>query len=286
MKKFSTQDLWIRVVLFFLICVILIYSFQVFIVPLTRQFFNNGNPFPMTFEINLVRGMNGVVGIGLVYVFLNFDRQKLETAGLAWDRKFGWEWIILGIPIAIIGLIPTILVELLFGIITFGEILDPIGILLTLVITIFAIGLGEEIIFRGYLQRILETRNSFYFSAIVSAFLFGLLHFWINAPEGNLLNMVTILFSAFAIGLTFSYVFKSTKYNLILPVAIHGFWDFFLFIFQAEFTYEEYALIGDIRIYYQVFMEIIASFIGAAVILVVVYLYSKKRLLTSTIAQD
>ncbi|UCE12486.1 MAG: CPBP family intramembrane metalloprotease [Candidatus Heimdallarchaeota archaeon] len=280
MKKFSVQDLWIRVVLFFLICVILIYSLQVFILPLTRQLFNNGNPFPETFEINIVRGMNGIVGIGLVYVFLNFDRQKLENVGLVWDQKFGWEWFIIGIPIAIIGLIPTVLVELLFGIVTFGEILDPVGILLTLVITILAIGLGEEIIFRGYLQTILETRNSFYFSTIVSAFLFGLLHFWLWAPAGNLLNMVTILFSAFAIGLTFSYVFKTTKYNLILPVAIHGFWDFFLFIFQAEFTYEKYTLIGDIRIYYQVFMEIFASFVGAAVIFLIVYLYSKKRLIT------
>ncbi|GAG08049.1 unnamed protein product, partial [marine sediment metagenome] len=81
MKKYSTQDLWTRVILFFTICVILVFSLQYFILRIVRGVLNNGEPFPSTLEVNLVRAMNGVVGIVLVYVFLRFDRQKMNAAG-------------------------------------------------------------------------------------------------------------------------------------------------------------------------------------------------------------
>jgi membrane protease YdiL (CAAX protease family) len=277
MKKLSILDLWIRVILFFAICVILIFSFQIFILRIVREVFNNGNAFPRTLEINLGRAMNGIVGIGLVYVFLQFDRQKMDTAGFSWNEKFGWEWILLSIPITIAGLIPTIIIEWVFEIIYIPSdvvenpmlLIDPIGLILTFVVTMFAIALGEEILFRGYIQTILETRYSFLIAAAISAFLFGLLHFLLLAPGGDLEDMFAILFSAFAIGLTFSYAFKTTKYNLILPVAIHGVWDFIIFAFQAEFRYEDFFAAS---------MEILASIVGATIIFLLVYLYTNKRL--------
>jgi membrane protease YdiL (CAAX protease family) len=277
MKKLSIQDLWIRVILFFAICVILIFSFQVFILRIVREVFNNGNAFPRTLEINLGRAMNGIVGIGLVYVFLQFDRQKMDTAGFSWNKKFGWEWVLLSIPITIAGLIPTIIIEWYFKIIFLPSdvienpvlLIDPVGIIITFFVAIFAISLGEEILFRGYLQTVLETHYSFYIAAAISAFLFGLLHFLLLAPGGDLEDMFAILFSAFAIGLTFSYAFKTTKYNLILPVAIHGVWDFIIFVFQAEFRYEDFFAAS---------MEILASIVGASIIFLLIYLYNNKRL--------
>ncbi|UCG01032.1 MAG: CPBP family intramembrane metalloprotease [Candidatus Heimdallarchaeota archaeon] len=277
MKKLSVQDLWTRVILFFAICVILIFSFQIFALRIAREILNNGNPFPSILEINIVRAINGVVGIGLVYVFLQFDRQKLDSAGFSWNRELGWEWILVSIPITIAGLIPTVLIEWFFDIIIIPSeivenpalLLDPIGIILTFIVTIFCIALGEEILFRGYLQTILETQYSFLFAAVVSALLFGLLHFFLLAPGGDLEDMFAILFSAFAIGLTFSYAFKTTKYNLILPVAIHGVWDFLIFLFQAEFEYEDFFAAS---------MEILASIVGAVIIFILIYFYTNKRL--------
>ncbi len=270
MKKYSIQDLWIRVILFFVICVILIFTFQTFIIPLVRQLFNNGNPFPEALETNLIRAMNGIVGIGLVYVFLQFDRQKMETVGFSWNKKMALEWILLSIPITIVGLIPTVFIELSFEILpTELELVDPIAIIFNFSAAMFAIALGEEILFRGYIQSILETEYSFVVAAIVSAGLFGLLHLLLLARFGRFEDMIAILFSAFFIGLTFSYVFKTTRYNLILPVAIHGFWDTFYFIFQAETTYETF---------FHTLMGIVASIIGAMVIFILIYLYSTKRL--------
>jgi len=128
------------------------------------------------------------------------------------------------------------------------------------------IGIGEEILFRGYLQRILESRYSFENSALISAFLFGFLHFWLKSTSRSVLSMVAILFSATVIGLTFSYTFKITGYNLIFPIAIHGFWDFFLFIFQIDFIYNTWLQVG---------MEIFASTIGAIVIFLLVRYYAE-----------
>jgi membrane protease YdiL (CAAX protease family) len=193
----------------------------------------------------------------------------MEIVGFKWNKDLGIEWMIIGIPIALLGLIPTVLIEHFSGIITIGELLGILPIILTLLVTILAIGLGEEILFRGYLQTILETRYSFPISALISALLFGLLHFLLWTPTGKIENMVAILFSAGAIGLTFSYVFKTTKYNLILPVSIHAFWDFFIFIFQAEFEYADFLA---------VILEIIASIVGAIIIFILVYQYSLRRL--------
>lgn len=291
MKKYSTQDLWIRVVLIFSICVILIFTLQGFIFRIVKLLENTGNAYEVlsgslgleteTLQLNIVRAMNGIVGIGLVYVFLRFDRQKMSESGLSWNTEFGREWIIISIPITIAGFIPTIIIEHLFGIVEIGGLLDLTGILLSLFIAFFAFGIGEEILFRGYLQTILETKYSFIFAAVISAGLFGMLHLLLLAPtagtEGQLESMFAILFSAFAMGLTFSYAFKATKYNLILPIAIHGFWDFFLFTFQADFVYENFIIAT---------IEIGASIIGATVIFLLVYLYSTKRLASAVVEND
>ncbi len=266
MKKYSITDLWLRVILFFSICVVLIFSFQVFVLPLVTTVFNNGEEYPETIGINIQRAMNGIVGIGLVYVFLRMDRLKIKVSGFEWNKYMVKEWILLSIPIALAGLIPTVIIENIFEIIEIKDLLDIYGIILTLFVTIFMIGIGEEILFRGYLQRILESRYTFRNSAIISAFLFGFLHFWLAGTTGNVKYMIAILFSAFAIGLTFSYAFKITNYNLIFPVAIHGFWDFFLFIFEADFSYDTWL---------QVVMEISASIIGAIVIFLLVKYYAE-----------
>lgn len=287
MRKYSTQDLWIRVILFFAICVILIFSFQGFVLRIVETLFFGGrrlikeNP-PLA--INIVRVMNGIVGIVLVFIFLLFDRQKMSAAGFSWQKKFGLEWIILSIPITIAGFIPTIIIERfvpeMLGkepIAVIGGLLDPFGILVSLFIAFFAFGIGEELLFRGYLQTILETRYSFIFAAIVSATLFGLLHLLLLAPGGDITDMIAILFSAFAMGLTFSYVYKITNYNLIFPVAIHGFWDFFYFALQADTTYKTFI---------ETIIGISASIIGAVVILFLVYLYSTIRLANNKVDND
>ena len=78
--------------------------------------------------------------------------------------------------------------------------------------------------------------------------------------------MFAILFAAFVIGLALSYTYKITGYNLILPVAIHGFWDFFLFMVEADFVYENPL---------QVIMEIFASAVGAFIIFWAVKYYAE-----------
>ncbi|MHA1974205.1 MAG: lysostaphin resistance A-like protein [Candidatus Hodarchaeales archaeon] len=268
MRKYSSFDLWLRIVLFLSITIMLTFSLQVFIVPLAQQLLNDGERLPATLEINIMRTVNGVVGLGLVWSFLSYDRQKMSSVGFKWNSYFGKEWILIAIPISLAGLIPTVIIESFFDIIVFGDLLDVIGILITLFVTLIPIGIGEEILFRGYIQRMVQTRHSFKAGSLLSAILFGFLHFWLAATSRNIYYMLAIFFSAFVIGLMFSYAFMVTNYNLIFPVAIHGFWDFFLFIFQADFDYRNLL---------QATMEVFASTIGALIIFLFVYFYAKKR---------
>jgi membrane protease YdiL (CAAX protease family) len=277
MRKYSEIDLWLRVILFFAICVALILSFQAFAIPLARTMLNNGNALPLIFEVNLVRSMNGIVGVGLVYVFLRFDRRSIKVVGVSWEKKWGIEWIFFSVPITLAGLIPTVFIELIFEIVEFPLLLDPIGIALTFIITIFFIGLGEEILFRGYIQNVVETRYSFEVGALVSAFLFGSLHFFLITPSLNINNMIAVSASAFVIGITFSYIYKISNYNLIFPTVIHGLWDFFLFIGSAEFFCEDPLT---------VIVEIVASTIGAVIIFLLVYYYWIRRLQPARQAMD
>ncbi|MHA1213703.1 MAG: lysostaphin resistance A-like protein [Candidatus Hodarchaeales archaeon] len=268
MRKYSSFDLWLRIVLFVSITIMLTFSLQVFIVPLAQQLLNDGELLPATLEINIMRTVNGVVGLGLVWSFLSYDRQKMSSIGFKWDSRFGKEWILVSIPISLVGLIPTVIIESFFKIISFGGLLDVIGILMTLFVTLIPIGIGEEILFRGYIQRMVQTRYSFRAGSFLSAILFGFLHFWLAATSGNIYHMLAIFFSAFVIGLMFSYVFMVTNYNLIFPIVLHAFWDFFLFIFQADFQYNNLT---------QATMEVLASTVGAVIIFLVVYFYAKKR---------
>ena len=86
MRKYTVNDLWIRVVLFFAICTILVFTFQAFVIPLVESLFNNGDTYPPNVRVNLQRAINGIVGIGLVYVFLRFDRHKLQAVGFEWNQ--------------------------------------------------------------------------------------------------------------------------------------------------------------------------------------------------------
>ena len=84
MRNFKKPEVVMRITLFFIISVILIFSFQVTIFQIGR----NLNLNPSIIE-NLVRSVNGIVGMGLVYIFLKFDRLNFDLIGLKWDEKYG-----------------------------------------------------------------------------------------------------------------------------------------------------------------------------------------------------
>lgn len=92
----------------------------------------------------------------------------------------------------------------------------------TLFIALWA-GLGEELLYRGYLQGVLEASRGFAAAAIISAAFFGLRHatqlalLWPAYPFPAAAAWVLY---AFLVGLVFSSIYRRTR-SLYLPVFIH-----------------------------------------------------------------
>jgi membrane protease YdiL (CAAX protease family) len=83
---------------------------------------------------------------------------------------------------------------------------------------------GEELLYRGYLQGVLRKTRSFRFSAILSSVFFGVRHathlffLWPNVPWGAMLSWVV---GAWVFGLLMSYLYEKTK-SLYPPMLVHA----------------------------------------------------------------
>ncbi|MFW9996194.1 MAG: lysostaphin resistance A-like protein [Candidatus Odinarchaeota archaeon] len=218
---------------------------------------------------NLLRGLTGIVGMLTCFLFLKYDTLRLYIIGLNNFQKSHIFFLIAGI-ITAVALIPTVIIEILFKIIPVEEValLGNVElILLTILFSFAGISLGEEVIFRGYIQTVLETKYSFIKTSIVSAFLFGFLHFIIGVFNLNLIYMVTWGIAGFIFGIGMSYIYKITGNNLIIPIAIHGFWDAYLFLFQVNFEYNDWFVAAG---------EIMAQIVGVLIFCILTLVIVKK----------
>ncbi len=87
---------------------------------------------------------------------------------------------------------------------------SPIGLIINLIIIAILPGLGEELLFRGIIQKELQSNTKSPHTAIwITAFIFSAFHLQI---EGFLPKMI--------LGLVFGYVFYYTK-NLWYPILLH-----------------------------------------------------------------
>ncbi len=94
-----------------------------------------------------------------------------------------------------------------------SHILIPLGLSVSYAI-------GEEILFRGVLFRIMEEKLGTYIALLVSALIFGLLH--VLNPNSSLMDGFSVAIQAgFLLGIAYVY-----SRNLWLPIMVHFSWDF------------------------------------------------------------
>lgn len=100
--------------------------------------------------------------------------------------------------------------------------LGALNMIALMVIMVFFVGLGEELVFRGILQTRMQERVGPLIAILFSALLFAIMHSGYSS--------LPYLFYVFGVGLLLGYLFFRTK-NLLFVVLIHGFINFFLFSF-------------------------------------------------------
>lgn len=117
------------------------------------------------------------------------------------------------------------------------ETISGFGNILFAVMGAFAVGLCEELIFRGVifnkLQELLHGWKKVYLvSALLSSCVFGLIHFE-NLIEQSFIGTVMQVYFAFAIGLCLCgiYLFSGT---LLIPVLLHGIVDAGVFLLAVN----------------------------------------------------
>ncbi|QZE13839.1 CPBP family intramembrane metalloprotease [Halosquirtibacter laminarini] len=92
------------------------------------------------------------------------------------------------------------------------------------IIYFFVVALSEEILFRGYILRVLMDRFSKFHALIISALVFMLLHIF----NPNLSSIAWI--NIFLLGISFGITYIYTN-NLWLPISFHFSWNLFQTLF-------------------------------------------------------
>lgn len=130
---------------------------------------------------------------------------------------------------------PCFVVYILIGALRGGGISISESFGIDSIITVLFVGLTEELVFRGWLLNATikedDTPQRQYIAIALNALAFLCIHFPIWISKGEFVSSFTSLgfLSILVLSVLFSIVFIRTK-NLILPIALHMFWDLLVFM--------------------------------------------------------
>lgn len=262
----SKTEMWIRLIIYFILIVSLLFLVQFGLGSILTL-----SDFSVKTQQTIFASLTGILGIGITWIFLKYDDRPLKQIGLfSPDRPM--LLVVLALVFTPIALIFGFIIEMIFNIISYEQMIqdfitDPVLLASLTLFTFLGIGFGEEILFRGYIQRLLESNTSFWPAAVVSSILFGVLHSFLRVADDDPLNtMIAVGVSATAFGIMFAYAYYKTGRNLLLPILIHSIWDIGIFIFDTEFTYSTGI---------QVVFEIVSQLLAAVILIVVIYYFAE-----------
>lgn len=101
---------------------------------------------------------------------------------------------------------------------------NPSMFLYMIPVTLFIVGPGEELLFRGVVQGLLRRVMGVVPAILAASLLFGLGHYF-SVSTGN---AWTYLLAAAVMGIVLGGIYEYTE-NIAVPAAIHGIWNAFLF---------------------------------------------------------
>lgn len=158
--------------------------------------------------------------------FMRMEHIKLDEIGITTNKLF--TQVITGV---VIGSSVAVIIVGLTALLGFKEQLgNPLyeegwQYIFYLFYTIFAVGLFEEIFFRGYIyKKILDVENNKWFAIIVSSMIFGVCHF---AGNGNFFQNVPQVLLATIMGIVYCILREKVRScTLISLIFMHGMYDF------------------------------------------------------------
>jgi len=210
--------------LIFLLAILLwhVYRFLVDVSPVF-PYLKWGTPLGYVFYLGFY-----VLMFGMLILFVKvIDRSSLRETGLR--KASRWKlYLILGALFAFLARFSEIFIYLILGGTIRLEEYSPPFIIIFFVIDTLMVGLAEEGVFRGYIQRHLAHNHGFIKALLVSTSLFHAYH--VNFYRATFSDIaLTILVGPFipGFGMFAGYLYYKTGENLLGPVTLHMFYDLF-----------------------------------------------------------
>jgi hypothetical protein len=267
----SSKDAMVRLIMYYGLILVFMLTFQLGFANIVSIISNN------TIDSLIIQAaVIGLVGFLLTYIFLSFDDKKIASVGFKSHKKL-FLFIIIAFFTTVISLSVAYIIEIAGEVVSIDQMLstrymiesdfnDLLSFLIITLLTFFGIALGEEIMFRGYIQNVLESQTSYLRATAISSILFGLLHsFLLTAGNEQVLqSMIAIGLSATIFGFVFSYAYKISGNNLTLPILIHATWNSIIFFFNTDF---DYATIS--KILFEIFSQLVAAIILIGLLMVI-----------------
>jgi len=162
------------------------------------------------FFINQQYLLPAVYSVILALCLWHIYQKRLSFSELGFKKDKWLKYVLVGIAIGIpIGTVEYLILHPAPAFPTFGF----KYLLRDLVYMVGFVGLGEELLFRGLVQRDLTKALGWKWGVILASLMFAVMHLtWRSVPE--------LVFVFFA-GLVFGYLYYRTK-SLVMPIVTHG----------------------------------------------------------------
>ena len=190
--------------------------------------------------IALVMWVGITIGSGLIQAGGTSSVDKLASTGIVWGipvaalfllALYRGKWGQLGLvaPTSWRPALPAVLAVTLLMVLAVANGLPATSVLLLLVVNAMAVGISEELAFRGVLLRALLGAYSIRRAVLISAVSFGAVHSLNALMTGEI---VPALFqSCIAVGMgMWAANIRIRTGSLYLPMVLHGLWDLALLI--------------------------------------------------------
>lgn len=213
---------WWKVIIHCIAFLTIFLAAAIFVNPLTDGISNG------TIRVLLKESLRLFITVGLFWVYSSKVMKK-TNASFRIQRPFKADkkWVLIGL-----GMPLTVIVFYYLADYSVFEIQKdlPIKSVLSLLVGAFfvscAAGVLEEMLFRGYLFKLIGEKWGTAAAIVGTSVLFGALHL-LTAGSLRLFDTLLILFAGTLVGIMFSLIVQKTG-NLWNAAAVHAIWNFFL----------------------------------------------------------
>ena len=161
----------------------------------------------------------------LAFFTINLDHSPLKNIGLRRTAKWKWH-ILLGVVFAFLVRFLQIGADLLIGGAIVMYTYSSLFVIAFFIVTTFFVGLAEESVFRGYIQRRLTGVWKFLPALLVTSILFHVYHInFFSASANDIVAAILVVTPSF--GIFVGYLYYKSEEILLAPIALHMFYDLF-----------------------------------------------------------